>query len=213
MTEGPPWKCKRCGEMSVYSAGTVSQPCQECGGSIEGKGWECRSCNRPLAHPDLRQAHLESKEHSGSIEAARKKEDDRRRTEIDARILAGLSPDAICRAVPGSTEAQVTARRVELARLEVHRGKPWAEAALDAEILRLSRTGVPREEISKQLAVGAHRIARVRREAGLGRRRSWRETINSGAGASSGAAPVSRRLPDPVPDDDLPRRRDDLGTG
>ncbi len=141
---------------------------------------------RDQAELERRRREAEEQARWREAERATRDEAERRRTDVDAGILAGLSPDAICRSVPGATQAQVAARKVELAKLEANRGKPWAEAALDAEILQLSRAGVPRAEIADQLHVGAHRIKRVRSASGLPPRRSWREDATRDPGPGDG---------------------------
>ena len=96
-------------------------------------------------------------------EQRRRQEAERRRAEIDRALLSGEETRGVLYAVRGATEAQVRARQLDLARVKEHRGKPWAELALDREIARLLSLGTKRDAIRDQLGVGEHRIARVRR--------------------------------------------------
>ncbi len=134
-------------------------------------------------------------------------EAERRRTETDAALLAGKDPDLIPYSVRGVTAAQVRARQIELARLQENRGKPWAELALDREILRLVQAGVDRPTIVRQLGVGAHRVARVRRAAGLKSRRFKRAVPGPESEPTSRSLPNSDASTDrPTLEDDRPRR-------
>ncbi len=159
-------------------------------------------------------AELEGKRRAEAAERERKEkalveraEAERRRTEIDTALVAGKNPDLIPYSVRGATVAQVRARQVELARLKENRGQPWAELALDREVLRLIQAGVDRPTVVKRLGVGAHRVARVRRDAGLKSRR-FKRTISEPEPEQ-----ISRSLPgpdvrsEPPPsEDDRPRR-------
>jgi hypothetical protein len=137
-----------------------------------------------------------------AADRARQEEAERKRGQIDAALISGLDPDRVARSVEGATEARVQARELELARLHKHRGKPWAEAALDAEIVRLTRAGIRRAVIVEQLGVGEHRVQRVREESGLkGLRFAYEDPTPP-------SAPPSPRVPnDPLMDDDRPARR------
>ena len=134
-------------------------------------------------------------------------EAERRRTEIDAALLSGKDPDLIPYSVRGTSVGQVRARQVELARLKENRGKPWAELALDREILRLVQAGVDRPTIVQQLGVGAHRVARVRRDNGLKSHRFRRTVSEPEPEQVSGSLPNSVTGRDkPIPENDRPRR-------
>jgi hypothetical protein len=95
-----------------------------------------------------------------------------RRLRLDRALLAGEDPRSVMYSLGGVTEAQVRARQVYLAKLRENRGRPWAEAALDLEIVRLRRqAGLTRDAVKRELNVGAGRIARVERAAGIGSER------------------------------------------
>ena len=137
---------------------------------------------------------------------------ERRRTEIDAALLSGKDPDLIPYSVRGTSVAQVRARQIELARLKENRGKPWAELALDSEILRLVQAGVDRPTIVHQLGVGAHRVARVRRDNGLKSHRFKRMVSEAKSEQVSPPLPNSGTGRDrPIPEDDRPRRPTEKG--
>ena len=106
-------------------------------------------------------------------EAERKSRAERedRLARIDRALLAGQDPCEVSYSVVGSSENEVRARQVALAKLEENRGHPWAESAIDREILSLRTQGVTRDAVRDQLGVGAGRISRVEREAGLGPKR------------------------------------------
>jgi hypothetical protein len=100
-----------------------------------------------------------------------------RRVRMDRALLAGEDPRSVMYSLGGVTEAQVRARQVYLAKLRENRGRPWAETALDLEIVRLRRqAGLTRDAVKRELNVGAGRIARVEREAGVLSRRSESES-------------------------------------
>jgi hypothetical protein len=101
-----------------------------------------------------------------------------RRLRMDRALLAGEDPRTVMYSLGGVSEAQVRARQVYLAKLRENRGRPWAETALDLEIVRLRRqAGLTRDAVKRELNVGAGRIARAEREAGRGSRR-----VESGSG-------------------------------
>jgi len=103
-----------------------------------------------------------------------------RRLRMDRALLAGEDPRSVMYSLGGVTEAQVRARQVYLAKLRENRGRPWAEAALDLEIVRLRReAGLTRDAVKRELNVGAGRITRVERAAGSG---SGRGESGSGTG-------------------------------
>lgn len=157
---------------------------------------------RRAAEVEARRAEAAERERKEK-ELVERVEAERRRTEIDTALVAGKDPDLIPSSVRGASVAQVRARQVELARLKENRGKPWAELALDREVLRLVQAGVDRPTIVKQLGVGAHRVARVRRDAGLKSRRFKR------AASEPGPEQISRSLPDPdVRSESLPSEED-----
>jgi hypothetical protein len=165
---------------------------------------EARERRRREVEEAARQQAAERRRHKAeeAAERARQEEADRLRGRIDAAPISGQDPDRVARSVGGATEARVQARQLELARLQEHRGKPWAEAALDAEIVRMTRAGIRRAVIVEQLGVGEHRVQRVREEAGL---RGLRFAYE---GPTPPPAPSSlRALADPLMDDNRPARR------
>ena len=98
-------------------------------------------------------------------------EREERLARIDRALLAGQDPREVTDSMFGASENEVRARQVALAKLEENRGHPWAESAIDREILTLRSQGVTRDAVRDQLGVGAGRISRVEREAGLGPKR------------------------------------------
>jgi hypothetical protein len=139
---------------------------------------------------DRRRAEeAEAAERAREAEEKRRQEDatrrglqeaEERRLRLDRALLAGEDPRSVMYSLGGVTEAQVRARQVYLAKLRGNRGRPWAEAALDHEIVRLRRqAGLTRDAVKRELNVGAGRIARVEREAGIGSERD-----EGGSGAS-----------------------------
>ena len=155
------------------------------------------------------EAEAQRKEREAEREEAERKE--RATAEVDRRLLAGQVPREVSYSVGGLTEAQIERRRTELAKLPANRGKKWAEHSIDQEIGRLVLAGARRTDIEKQLGVGAHRVARVRREVGLTGRRITPRPVD----AEEGAVPISRHLPldaaEPVEDDDRPRQHGEPG--
>ena len=149
------------------------------------------------------EAEAQRKQREAEREEAERKE--HATAEVDRRLLAGQVPREISYSVGGLTEAQIERRRAELAKLPANRGKEWAEHSIDQEIRRLVLAGARRTDIEKQLGVGAHRVARVRRDLGL----AGKLTAPPARKLDAEPEPISRRLPDPVPpvDDDDRRRK------
>ncbi len=127
-------------------------------------------------------ADAEAKTRAAAEEERRKTEEagreekekaERRAAEIDRRLLAGEAPKEIHYSAD-LTEAQVRHRQLALAKMKENRGRPWAEKAIDGEIVRLLEAGVRRDEIKSLLKVGASRIRRVERvRSGTGSGPAW----------------------------------------
>ncbi len=130
-------------------------------------------------------ADAEAKARAAAEEERRKTEEagreekekaERRAAEIDRRLLAGEAPKEIHHSAD-LTEAQVRHRQLALAKMKENRGRPWAEEAIDGEIVRLLEAGVRRDEIKSLLKVGASRIRRVERvRSGTGSGPAWDRT-------------------------------------
>ena len=144
------------------------------------------------AEAKARAAGRETARKRAEAERAQRERVERRNAEIDRRLLAGEGPRYISESVGFVTEGQVRGRQAALAKMKVHRGKPWAEAALDKEILRLTLAGVRREAVAEQLDVGENRIARIRRQEGL----KGKRLAHSGAGLAPAEEPGSTEEPD-----------------
>ncbi len=129
------------------------------------------------AEAKARAATEAEKRKAEDAERAKREAEERRTAEVDRRLLSGEDPKGIAYSVGFTSEAKVHARQIALAKMNDHRGKPWAEAALDREIARMAGEGVQRDEIKRLLGVGAGRIRRVRRGLGLGT-----ERVGSGTG-------------------------------
>lgn len=92
---------------------------------------------------------------------AEREEKERAAAQVDRDLLAGKDPRDVADSASGISEAQARARQLALARIREHRGRPWAEKAVDAEISRLLASGVPWAQVKRDLHVGSGRIRRV----------------------------------------------------